>query len=355
MKKLVCVLLVVILALLMLGCKVDSEPEPVVSNPVVEKEETVVEKEPEPVKEVWPNADTKDITVVIPFTAGGTMDVNTRLLCNYWSKYLGVNFVFDNRPGANSQVGTTYFLSLKDEDTPILASPQPFLSSSVLLQGADYAVEDIAIINFSEIDPATISVSNESPYQTFEELDAAIKANPGKFKIGASAGGGAAIATAMLIEKSGWDVKTVLYDGGANLRTALMGGHVDAATVLLETSIKDMESYHILAVCDNVHYDAIPDVPLFSEILGEEIPVLGTARYIGVSASFKEKYPDRYQVLVDTLEQTYQDPEYLQALKDSGLDAFISWRGPEASAEMNIGQHEMTIEYLDALSETAGN
>ncbi|WP_434310448.1 tripartite tricarboxylate transporter substrate-binding protein [Hominifimenecus sp. rT4P-3] len=294
--------------------------------------------------ETWPE---KDITVVVPWKAGASLDTAARLLCQHWSKHLGVAINVENHQGANGQVGTTYFLEQPDDGSYLTISAQMFLSSSIVLQGADYSLEDIAMLNYFESDPAVIAVGEASSWKTFEELDAAIKANPGTIKVGVATGGGAAVLLQYLIEKQGWDVKVIYYDGADEARTALLGGHIDFMSALYIASVGTAE---VLLYCGDEKPADYPNATTLKELVGDDAPILGTYRYVGVPSSFLEKYPERYQKLVSTLEETFQDTEYLAALEQMGRKEFTHYYGPERSEEMNQSLHELTVQYQDALS-----
>lgn len=120
-----------------------------------------------------------DITFVVPFSAGGGADTVARLLAEYWGQELGTNFIIDNRGGANTEIGTTYYVNEAPKDaTAIYMGVQIYYSSCIQTQNADYDYDDVTVMNFVELDPCNIVVTKDSPYQTFEELNEAVLANP---------------------------------------------------------------------------------------------------------------------------------------------------------------------------------
>lgn len=294
-------------------------------------------------EEKWP---TGNLTLVVPFNAGGGLDASARLLAKYWETELGVKLIIDNRGGANGQVGTSYFMRQPDDGSYILVGAQIYYSSNILLQGAKYTIDDVFVLNYLEIDPCCLAVSPNSPYKTFEDVNAAIKANPGKIRVGVTAGSPAAIMTQYLIDELGWNVKIVNYDGGTERLTALMGGHIDVGMSTLTSSINNEK---ILALWAETRNPAIPDVPTLRELFKKDLPFVGTSRFVGVHSSMKEKYPKRYQILLSTLEKTHKNPEYQQALKNSGRDMVTYWFGPEESNRLNHELHESAVQYKDSL------
>lgn len=112
-------------------------------------------------KREWP---AKNLNMIVPFKAGGSLDASARLLAQYWEKELGVKVTVDNRGGASGQVGTTYFMGLPDDGYNIIMGAQIFYSSNIIYQQAAYSIDDIAVLNYLEIDPGCLSVTPDSPY-----------------------------------------------------------------------------------------------------------------------------------------------------------------------------------------------
>ncbi|MBQ4473166.1 MAG: hypothetical protein II930_02620, partial [Lachnospiraceae bacterium] len=80
-----------------------------------------------------------DITFVVPFKAGGGADTVARLLAEYWGKEIGANFVVDNRKGANTEIGNTYYIKETPKDcTALLMGVEIYYASCIQAQNADY-------------------------------------------------------------------------------------------------------------------------------------------------------------------------------------------------------------------------
>jgi len=158
--------------------------------------------------EKWPS---RPITIVVPFGAGGGADTSARALAKHWERELGVKLLVVNRPGANAQVGTSYFLDQPADGNTVLLGAQMFYSSNIVLQNASYGIDDISLLSFLELDHDCMSVPATSPYQTFEDLNKAILSNPGKIRVARSPASPSAILVDALIDKFKWDIKTVSY------------------------------------------------------------------------------------------------------------------------------------------------
>ena len=292
-----------------------------------------------------------DITFVVPFSAGGGADTVARLLAEYWGQELGTNFIIDNRGGANTEIGTTYYVNEAPKDaTAIYMGVQIYYSSCIQTQNADYDYDDVTVMNFVELDPCNIVVTKDSPYQTFEELNEAVLANPGKFSISATAGGDQMLMIGVLQEKLGWDVKIINYDGATERMTALLGGHVDMCATTLAGSL-DQDVTQIVN-CGTERNAAVPDIPTLREVCDDEtLPFMGSSRFVGIHSSVLEEYPERYQILYDSLERVMQPgTDYMKAVAASNRDTVTGWKDWDTNQELQAAFWDSCTEYKSYLT-----
>lgn len=294
--------------------------------------------------ERWPS---RPITIVVPFGAGGGADTSARVLAKHWEKELGTKLLVVNRPGAGAQVGTSYFLRQPVDGYHVLLGAQIFFSSNIILQDAPYSIDDISVLSILEFDNDCLSVPAGSPYRVFEELNAAILNNPGKMRIARTHASPSAIMVDALTEKFKWNIKGVNYENAAERQAALLGGHLDIGVGGVTSALKNDE--RILAVWAKKRLPSIPNVPTFEEILGDELPVMGTPRFVAVHSALEEEYPDRYNFLFETLKKTFDNPEYREDIKKLGWEDISFWYGPEESDRINRQIHETINRFKDSL------
>lgn len=291
-----------------------------------------------------------DITFVVPFKAGGGADTVARLLAEYWGQELGTNFIIDNRGGANTEVGTTYYVKEAPKDgTAVFLGVQIYYASCIQTQNADYDYDDVTVMNFNELDPCNIVVTKDSPYQTFEELNEAVLANPGKFSISATAGGDQMLMIGVLQEKLGWDVKVINYDGATERMTALLGGHVDMCATTLAGSL-DQDVTQIVN-CGTERNEAVPDIPTLREVCGDDtLPFMGSSRFVGIHSSVLEEYPERYQLLYESLEKVMQPgSEHMKAVAAAHRDSVTGWKDWDTNQELQAGFWDSCTQYKEYL------
>ncbi len=290
----------------------------------------------------WPE-DT--LTVIVPWSSGGGADTSARLFAQYWGEALGTTIVIENREGGDGVVGASYYEGLTQDANTVLMMAQPFLSAMIIEESVDFTLDQFSMIGVYESDPSCLAVSEGSEYSTFEALDEAIQANPGTIKIGVNGSSYHLVMTQLLIEKYGWDVKLVYYSGASDLKTALMGGHVDVIATTMAGCTEEVP----IVIGSTERNDAHPDCPTYYELTEEET-IFSTTRMFLVDKSVEENYPERYQKLLDTFAATCENEEFLAAAEEAGRGTVTVSYDADASWEILEAQHVLATDYWNILS-----
>ncbi len=181
-------------------------------------------------EENWPN---KNINLTVPYNAGGTTDLSGRALANGMSKVLGVTINVVNTPGAGGSAGTLNVQNSKVDGYTMLANGMLALCTMPINGYTDKTFRDwdIWIATYA---PNAIIVPKNSPYNTIEDLVAAIKAHPGQITAGTGGiGSGGHFGAETIKAIAGADYKHITYAGGAAAVTATLSGEVDFCPQLL--------------------------------------------------------------------------------------------------------------------------
>jgi tripartite-type tricarboxylate transporter receptor subunit TctC len=174
----------------------------------------------------YPN---KPIRWVVPYTGGGITDSVTRIVTQKMAASLGQPIVVDNRPGANSILGTDLVAKAPPDGYSIVTVIAGHAANATLYQGKlSYdPVKSFAPISLAGIAPLILTVNNNFPAKDVKELIAYAKANPGKVNFGSSGIGAAAhLTTELLKQTAGIDMVHVPFKGTAPALTALMSGDI---------------------------------------------------------------------------------------------------------------------------------
>ena len=172
---------------------------------------------------------TKPIRVLVPFAPGGVVDTSTRILTNKLQERLGWQFVVDNRPGGNGFIAVqTAARGAPDGYTLLSAHTGEFAVNPHMFKSVPYDFDkDFTSIIMVSDAPMLVVVNIKSPINSFKELVAAAKANPGKLTFGSPGTGSVNhIATEWLVHAAGMKALHVPYKGGAPAVSAVAANEV---------------------------------------------------------------------------------------------------------------------------------
>lgn len=261
----------------------------------------------------------KDITVIIPFTAGGASDVQARIFDKYFKKEFGVSMVFEYKEGAGGEIGFTELAKKKADGYTIGGLNVPHIVLQPLARQTQYTYDSFDYVGQVVNDPQIVTVGKNSPYNSLSELLAAAKASPGKITMG-SVGtfSGQHIAILKLMDLADVEFNIIPYKGSADEVIAMQGGHVDAIMGNLNDLNRDVEQYKMLAISTEERHEMVPDVPTFREE-GYDL-INGITRLF---ATPKGVDPAKIARLQEGFERIANNPEYLADMEKIGQPA--SW------------------------------
>jgi tripartite-type tricarboxylate transporter receptor subunit TctC len=182
----------------------------------------------------------RPIKLIVPFPAGGPVDVMGRLVAQHLSSALGQPVIIDNHPGAGSTLaGRVAANAEPDGYTLLMGSPGTLAIGPAIYRNIGYNAEkSFAPIAMVSIVPYVMTTGPKGPAATLPQLIAYAKANPGKLNFGVPNGAAPHMLAAWFRDLTGTDIVIVPYKGAATVITDLIGGQIDLAfettSVLLE-------------------------------------------------------------------------------------------------------------------------
>jgi tripartite-type tricarboxylate transporter receptor subunit TctC len=212
----------------------------------------------------------RTITLVIPFTPGGSTSIIGRVIADKMGQLLGESIVVDNRPGAGGTVGTKLVAkSEPDGYTLLLGYTGTLAIGPSLYKNVGYDPrKDFAPIGMIGHAPNSLVVHPSFPAKTVAELIAYAKAHPGKVNFG-SAGVGTVshIAGEYFARVAGITLVHIPYKGTAPALTDVLGGHVPMAFAPIPASHANVSAglLRALAVTSATRSSLLPEVPTISE------------------------------------------------------------------------------------------
>jgi tripartite-type tricarboxylate transporter receptor subunit TctC len=253
------------------------------------------------------------ITMIVPFDAGGGSDRVARTVEQVWQEQTGQGFNFQYQPGAAGAVGTAAVAAAAADGGTIGLVNLPNLVIQPLAGSGAFALDDFEFIGRVNSDPIVLMVSNASPYQTLEQFVEAAKAAPGTMTLAFTGALGAGhIAALQMMDGLGIEATLVPTQGGANTLARITGGHVTGGLIGLGLYLTQ-ENGRALAVTAEERLDIAPDVPTFTES-GATIEI-STARIVIAPAGLPD---DTLATLRATLEAVATSEQFISASADQG-------------------------------------
>ena len=210
----------------------------------------------------------KPLRMVVPYAAGGAVDVVARLMAPKLGEFLAQPVVVDNRPGAGGNIGADLVAKSAPDGYTILLTPIGHATSPALYRKLPFDPMEFAAVTQLIATEFVLVSANKLPAGNVREFVALAKGKPGGLNYG-STGVGAAphLAFELLKISAGIDLAHIPYKGDAPLNAALMASEVEAAIVPISTALPFISSGKLraLGVTGARRSQALPAVPSVAE------------------------------------------------------------------------------------------
>ena len=224
----------------------------------------------------------KPIRWIVPYTGGGITDVVTRIVTQKMSGPLGQPIVVDNRPGANSILGSDLAAKAAPDGYTMVTVIAGYAANVTLYQGKlpFDPLKDLVPVSLAGIAPLIMTVNDKLPAKDVKELIAYAKANPGKLNFGSSGIGAAAHLTCELFKQTaGIDMVHIPFKGTAPATQAVIANDIQ---ILVDTPSSMMPQVRggklrALGMFSAQRLTAFPDVPTIAESGG---PALESSTWV---------------------------------------------------------------------------
>jgi tripartite-type tricarboxylate transporter receptor subunit TctC len=219
----------------------------------------------------WP---ARPITLIVPYTAGGSVDYNARLVAQRLSERLHQQVIIDNIGGAGGAVGLAKAAAAAPDGYTLVAGTDSAMAIGKLVNPAAYRFDPLQAftpVGMLNTAPLVLVAGPKMPARTYAEFVQLARAHPGHLTY-ATSGIGTVLQLAMelLKERSGIFVTHVPYRGGGQIATDVIGGQVDVAMLVSTTAVPQVASgrMHALGVTSPVRLESLPNVPALGELPG---------------------------------------------------------------------------------------
>lgn len=221
----------------------------------------------------------KNITLIVPYAAGGSGDIRGRQLAQKLGAILGKSVIVENKAGAGGNIGTDFVAKAAPDGYTIgTGNFAPMSVNAALFKSMPFNPKtDVLPVVLIERGPLVLMVNPKSPYKSVKDVVDAAKAKPGTLSAANGGIGGSHHLSAELFKQSaGIDVISVAYKGGAPAATDLMAGNVDMMFEQMYAAAPSIASGKLrpLAMTGSKRLALYPEIPTFAEVGFPKVEVL---------------------------------------------------------------------------------
>lgn len=268
----------------------------------------------------YPNA-SRQMRIIVPFTAGGSSDVQARMLADKLGRMWNVPVVVENKPGAGGHLGGKYVADqVADGYTLMVGSIGLHAAYGIYTKLPYDPAKDLRVVTVLAEMPHVVVAAPNLPVKNLTELTALAKKAPDTINFG-SAGVGSSVHMMGELYKmqSGAPIVHVPYRGSSAALNDLLGGQIqlmfeNPPTVLAHVKGGKLKA---LAVTSKERLAALPDVP--------SAPESGLKDYVATSwttVAVSSKVPDAIaSKLNEDIRKVVNTPEFRKGLQEQGMSA----------------------------------
>jgi tripartite-type tricarboxylate transporter receptor subunit TctC len=268
----------------------------------------------------------RGLRIIVPFTAGGSSDVQARMLAERLGRLYKQTVVVDNRPGAGGHIGGKFVVDAPADGYTLMLGSIGLHATFAVYKKLPYnPTTDLKVLTVLAEMPHVIVANPAVPASNVKELVALARKQPAALNFGSAGIGSSVHMIGELFKASAEAPMThVPYKGSSAAINDLLGGQIQLMFENPPTTLAHVRGGKLkaIAVTGKVRSPALPEVPTVAEsgLPGFEATSWTT---IAVSAKVPDAIADR---LSADIRKIIQSPEFVQALAAQGMSPVASSR-----------------------------
>jgi tripartite-type tricarboxylate transporter receptor subunit TctC len=268
--------------------------------------------------QAWPQ---RPVKVLVPFAAGGNIDVMGRLAAARLSEAFGQQFVVENRVGGNGTIATEAVARAPADGATLLWASTSVIAIFPAISKVGYdPVKDLAPVSLFGVAPQVLIVNPKFPAQNVADFIAHVKAQ--KEKLAYAGGGGPGSASNLLmslfLKRAGLEMTNVSYRGTAPALTDLIAGHIPTMFVPISEALPQARAgtIRMLAVSSGTRSREAPEVPTLAE---QGFPGFHMVSWTGMMApaGTPKEIVDR---MAGEFARALKDPQFVEHMQKAGVE-----------------------------------
>ena len=267
----------------------------------------------------------RPVSIVVPYSPGGTTDFVARVAATYLGAATKATFIVENRPGASGTIAMAYVAKAAPDGQVLYMNEMTSTAVGALIPKLSFDPDkDFIPIAILAETPYVLVVNEKLPVRTLADLIAYARANPGKLSYGSGGvGSGPHLAGELFKSLAQLDIRHVPYKGSGPALQDLLGGQIDVLVTAAPTVASLAGKLRPLAVAKPKRLGILPDVPAAPEA---GLPDFVVSNWFGLAAP--RGTPDKIiQTISAAADQALKNPEAVQKLVTGGAEPL--YMGPE--------------------------
>jgi len=279
--------------------------------------------------QTWPE---RPVKLLVPFAAGGNIDVTGRLMAERLSETLGQQFVVENRVGGGGIIATEAVARAPADGYTLLWASTNVIAIVPATTKVPYdPVKDFAPVSALGASPQVLLVNAKVPAKTVSEFVAYAKSQPAPLAYGGGGGPGSAsnLIMALFLQRADLKMTSVAYRGTAPALTDLIAGHIPTTFVPISEAHAQATNpnMRMLAVSSGKRSPRLPDLPS----IAETYPGYHAVSWTGMLAPAGTPKAIVNKIAAEMV-RAVNDPKFAEQLRNSGIEPLAE--GPEKFAAM---------------------
>jgi len=277
----------------------------------------------------------KPVRLIVPWPAGGLVDIAARVMATSLQSALGQPFVVENKPGAGGAIGAETVAKATPDGYTLALTTSALNMNAALKRTPRYSIANeftpVAAVAYA---PSVLVARNGLGVKTVTELVALARSKPGKLTYASAGQGSPAHLYGELFKSlAKVDMLHVPYKGAPQAMADLMAGEVDMLFANAAVALPQIKADRVraLAVTSARTFSAIPELPTLIEA---GLPTFQADQWLGILAP-RGTPPAVVQKLRETIAQALVRDEVRAKFSQNGMSAAPAATSAEFTAVLN--------------------